>query len=182
MKLGFLCLTFLFLSSCAQNSSYGPDYWDNLQYVVDDDSIYQKDFSNREPASISLGDTQATQTPDGYFEYQLYEGETLMLVAWKFYGDYKRWREIEAMNPGSNFKHGDKIRIPKYDKAFEYNPGGTPYLIQKGDTLGRVSTKRYDTKKYWKKIWKHNDRLIKDPDLIFAGFTIFTPDLKTTFQ
>ncbi|MCR9205142.1 MAG: LysM peptidoglycan-binding domain-containing protein [Halobacteriovoraceae bacterium] len=184
MKWVFLSLSILLFSSCAQNSSYGPDYWDDLKYVVDDEQLLEQGHISQRSEGLVLLDWErrpASQNEET-FEYQMYEGDTLMLVAWKFYGDYRKWKEIEAMNPGSSFKHGDKIKIPKYEKAFSFKPGGTPHLVQKGETLGKISKKRYETSRYWKNIWKHNDRLIKDPNLIFAGFTIYTPELQTIVQ
>ena len=52
---------------------------------------------------------------------------------------------------------------------------GNPYLIKSGDTLGKISNTTYGTIKYWKNIWNNNKPLIKDPNKIFAGFTIYTP-------
>jgi len=45
--------------------------------------------------------------------------------------------------------------------------------------LGVISTKVYDgEKKYWKKLWENNKPMIRDPNLIFAGFTIFYQPLE----
>lgn len=118
----------------------------------------------REPASIES------------YTYTLKENDTLMLVGWTLYGDYKKWREIVALNPNSNFNPGDTINVPAYDSPFVWNPGGNPYLILKDENLSRISVKWYGAGNgyRWKEIWKHNERLIKDPHMIFAGFTIYT--------
>jgi nucleoid-associated protein YgaU len=68
-----------------------------------------------------------------------------------------------------------KYAIP--EKTFEYQAEGNPYLILKGDTLGIISTATYGTVKYWKNIWNNNKVLIRDPNRIYAGFTIYTPEL-----
>jgi hypothetical protein len=105
------------------------------------------------------------------------EGETLMLIAWQKFGDILKWKEIAKLNPDSHFQVGDKIQLPEIEKEFSFQPGGNPYLVLNGDTLGKISKKRYHTSKHWKKIWRHNKPLISNPHVIYAGFTIFTPEL-----
>jgi nucleoid-associated protein YgaU len=58
---------------------------------------------------------------------------------------------------------------------FSWAPEGNKYLIKVGDSLGIISDTTYGTSKYWKNIWTNNKPLIKDPNRIYAGFTIFTP-------
>lgn len=106
--------------------------------------------------------------------------ETLMIVAFKIYGDYEKWRDIARMNSdvlggGYHISVGQKLRYQAPAQPFVWNPEGNPYLIQRGDTLGSISQTTYGTKQYWKNIWTNNKPLIKDPNRIFAGFTIYTP-------
>ncbi|MBD66873.1 MAG: hypothetical protein CME62_16845 [Halobacteriovoraceae bacterium] len=108
------------------------------------------------------------------------QGETLMIIAFKIYGDYGRWRDIKNMNSdklaGSNtISSGMVLRYEAPAEPFIWNPEGNPYLIKVGDTLGKISTTTYGTNKFWKNIWDNNTPLIKDPNKIFAGFTIYTP-------
>ena len=58
-------------------------------------------------------------------------------------------------------------------EEFVWNPEGLPYLIRTGDTLGIISTSVYQTSRKWKMIWENNRPLIKDPNKIFAGFTLY---------
>ena len=51
-------------------------------------------------------------------------------------------------------------------------------VIKRGDTLGTISSDTYGTMKFWRNIWDNNRPLIKDPNVIFAGFTIYTPILQ----
>ncbi|MCB0422258.1 MAG: LysM peptidoglycan-binding domain-containing protein, partial [Bdellovibrionales bacterium] len=50
---------------------------------------------------------------------------------------------------------------------------GRPYLIRKGDTLKSIAAKVYGNSKNWKKIWKNNPQLIKNPKKLYAGFTLY---------
>lgn len=112
--------------------------------------------------------------------YTVRENETLMMMAFNLYGDYAKWREIARLNedklgastvvqPGMELKYN----VPA--EPFMFNPSGNPYLVTKGDHLGGISDKTYGTSKLWKEIWENNKPLIKDPNVIFAGFTIYTP-------
>ncbi len=110
--------------------------------------------------------------------YTVQNSETLMLVAYKIYGDYSRWKEIAAINAGqlnggTAISNGMQLRYS--DRGAGFNPGnrGTPYLIQRGDTLGLISKSVYGATNRWKEIWDNNREMIKDPNLIFAGFTLY---------
>ncbi len=114
---------------------------------------------------------------DGEAEYTVQKNETLMMIAFKLYGDYGMWRELANRNTsqlkGKSVRAGMRLtyRVPAV--AFEWNPQGNPYLIRTGDTLGGISGSVYGTTKKWKSIWENNRPLIKDPNRIFAGFTIY---------
>lgn len=110
------------------------------------------------------------------------ENETLMIIAFKIYGDYDRWRDIANLNRdklsgGYSLAQGMTLKYNTPAEPFIWNPEGNPYLIKLGDTLGTISTTTYGTKKHWKDIWDNNRPLIKDPNKIFAGFTLYTPNL-----
>jgi len=113
--------------------------------------------------------------------YSVQNNETLMLIAYKIYGDYSRWKEIAAINAsqlngGTSVSNGMQLRYS--DRGAGFNPGnrGTPYLIQRGDTLGLISRNVYGATNRWKEIWNNNREMIKDPNLIFAGFTLYYQD------
>lgn len=112
--------------------------------------------------------------------YTVKENETLMMIAFNIYGDYAKWREIASLNQdqlggSSNISQGMVLKYNVPAQPFVFNPSGNPYLIVRGDTLGKVSQKTYGQPTYWKNIWDNNRPLIKDPNVIFAGFTIYTP-------
>jgi LysM repeat protein len=115
----------------------------------------------------------------GMGEYTVEKNETLMMVAFKIYGDYSKWRQISAQNNGVKMiKEGTVLKYEKPLEMFTWAPEGNKYLIKNGDTLGSISDTSYGTVKHWQDIWNNNKPLIKNPNRIFAGFTIFTPNIE----
>jgi nucleoid-associated protein YgaU len=109
--------------------------------------------------------------------YTVQKNETLMLIAFKLYGDYERWKELasqnrETLKGSTNISEGVSLKYIAPAEEFVWNPQGLPYLIRTGDTLVGISKTVYTTTKKWKLIWENNRPLIKDPNKIFAGFTI----------
>ena len=110
--------------------------------------------------------------------YKVQKGETLMQIAFKIYGDVGKWKELKQMN-GSKISKNSALRSKmelKYkapEKNFVWNPEGTPYMIKNGETLGTISNSVYQTPKKWKKLWENNKPLIKNPNVIYAGFTLY---------
>jgi nucleoid-associated protein YgaU len=110
--------------------------------------------------------------------YTVQKNETLMLIAFKLYGNYERWKELAnynqgALNGSTNLKEGMVLKYNAPAEEFVWNPAGLPYLIRTGDTLGKISGSVYNDQKKWKLIWNNNKPLIKDPNKIFSGFTIY---------
>jgi nucleoid-associated protein YgaU len=111
-------------------------------------------------------------------QYTVKKNETLMLIAFNLYGNYERWKELATQNKDllkghKNVKEGMVISYLAPAEEFVWNAQGNPYLIRTGDTLGRISNSVYQTPKKWKDLWENNRPLIKNPNRIFAGFTIF---------
>jgi nucleoid-associated protein YgaU len=114
-------------------------------------------------------------------QYTVQKNETLMLIAFKLYGDYEKWKELanynsDKLNGATTLKEGMVLRYSAPADEFVWNPEGLPYLIRTGDTLGLISNNVYQTTKKWKLLWENNRPLIKDPNKIFAGFTIYYPE------
>lgn len=113
--------------------------------------------------------------------YVVQKNETLMMIAFKLYGDYGRWKELAAQNQGvlkgsTTLRNGMNLSYEAPAEEFVWNPQGSPYLIRTGDTLGGISKQVYTTEKKWKLLWENNKPLIKDPNKIYAGFTIYYQD------
>lgn len=106
--------------------------------------------------------------------YSVQKNETLMMIAFKLYGDYGKWKELANLNGGiSTVRAGMNLKYTVPAEEFVWNPQGNPYLIRTGDTLGGISKQVYQDLKKWKLLWENNRPLIKDPNKIFAGFTIY---------
>jgi nucleoid-associated protein YgaU len=110
--------------------------------------------------------------------YAVQKNETLMMIAFKLYGDYAKWRELANQNSdtlkgGTTVRAGMNLKYIAPAEEFVWSPQGVPYLIRTGDTLGIISNSVYQTTKKWKSIWNNNRPLIKDPNKIYAGFTLY---------
>jgi len=117
--------------------------------------------------------------------YIVKKGDTLMWVAFKLYGDFTKWRELKDQNPEVNINNlsiGSMITYIEPEEKFIWNKNGNPYLIQKGDTLGTISEKVYKTKTKWRALYENNQQMIKDPSIIFAGFTLYYKPIKELAQ
>ncbi len=137
--------------------------------------------SNNEPLvqeSSLENTTPVVSEPGSLKQYTVQQNETLMMISFKLYGDYARWKELANEN-ASTLKGGTVVRtgmVLNYvspAEEFVWNPQGNPYLIKTGDTLGTISKEVYATVKKWKLLWENNKPLIKDPNKIYAGFTMY---------
>jgi len=130
-------------------------------------------------ASTSSGSADGSGIGDATYKVQ--PNETLMLIAFKLYGDYSKWKEIASLNQdklkGNNLiSTGMDLRYNSQGAGFSWNPQGKEHVVQRGDTLSLISNQYYGTLKKWKMIWENNKPLIKDPNKIFIGFTVFVPE------
>ena len=126
-----------------------------------------------EVAPVVVAEAPHEPTLGAEAKYHVQKGETLMMVAFKIYGDYRKWKDLKAWNPHMKIGTGSVIKYYVPDQTFGWQPSGLPYLVKTGDTLGIISMDKYGTSKKWKSIYENNRPLIRDPNLIFAGFTIY---------
>ena len=110
--------------------------------------------------------------------YRVQKGETLMQIAFKLYGDISRWKELKKLNgdklpKNTALSSNLKLKYAEPETAFVWNPEGNPYLIKNGETLGLISSHVYNTPKKWRAIYENNKPLIKNPNVIYAGFTLY---------
>ena len=131
----------------------------DVEPIILDESVASSD--------VAMTDEEAT--------YTVKKGETLMMVAFNLYGDYRKWKSLSDLNglSGSGVSEGAVLRYKKPASEFVWNPEGLPYLIKNGDSLVTISNDKYGTANKWKLIYNNNRPLIKDPNLIFAGFTLY---------
>ncbi len=134
--------------------------------------------SDKPAATTSTYAKASTSLSDNMMEYKVQKNETLMMIAFKLYGDYGWWKKLagwntEKLKGGQIVRTGQTLKYMAPSEEFVWNPQGLPYLIRTGDTLGIISKSVYQTPKKWKLIWENNRPLIKNANLIFAGFTIY---------
>ena len=129
--------------------------------------LLEEPIASADSSPVELG------TEEG--SYTVKRGETLMMVAFNIYGDYSKWKDLASLNglQGELVAEGAVIRYNKPMQPFVWNPEGLPYLIRSGDTLATISNDKYGTVSKWRSIYNNNRPLIKDPNLIFAGFTLY---------
>jgi nucleoid-associated protein YgaU len=148
---------------------------ENEELIMEDEPLVASE-DNVEPIvldeSLASSDVQLTEDEGSY---TVKRGETLMMAAFNIYGDYRKWSNLRDLNGlrGSSVSEGAVIRFKKPSTEFVWNPEGLPYLIKSGDSLVTVSKDKYGTANKWKLIYNNNRPLIKDPNLIFAGFTLY---------
>jgi len=110
------------------------------------------------------------------------EHETLMLVAYKIYGDYSLWRTIadlnqDILNGGIDIQPGMHLKYWIPVEGYSFVPEGNPFLVRKGQSLSIISDQVYRDWRRWKEIYTHNQPFIKNPNLIYEGSTLFyVPD------
>ncbi len=140
-------------------------------------------YDEPEIAASPSPDYSSVQAPsDASGSYTVQRNETLMMISYKLYGDYSRWKEIAAINAGklnggTIISEGMVLSYSENGAGFSASQNGEPYLIQWGDTLGKISNQVYGQTSRWKEIWDNNRPMIKDPNKIYTGFTLFyVPD------
>ena len=114
-------------------------------------------------------------------EYIVQKNDSLMLISFKLYQNFEQWKDLADWNgitseDSYTIYEGQKLKFKVSDQyGKEWNPSGNPYLVKVGDYLGLISKNVYQGQsRFWYDIWRNNDVLIKDPNRIFAGFTLYT--------
>ncbi len=130
--------------------------------------------SNSAPTPVT-----STRKPSssGSMRYEVKRGDTLMKVAFKALADPLRWKEVYELNRSviqgaHGLSVGVSLQLPVSAFA-EVSQNGLPYLIHLRDTLSKISRRVYGTPARWSGIWHNNPELIRDPNRIYAGFTLY---------
>ncbi|MBY0416271.1 MAG: LysM peptidoglycan-binding domain-containing protein, partial [Bdellovibrionales bacterium] len=125
------------------------------------------------PAKIEISQVEPSTNYGAMETYRFQKGDTLMMVAFKIYGDYRKWKDLKKWNKGTIITEGVDVKYYVQNQKFGWRPAGQPYMVRTGDTLQIISMDKYKTTRKWKSIYENNRPLIRDPNLIFAGFTIY---------
>ncbi|MCT4642379.1 MAG: LysM peptidoglycan-binding domain-containing protein [Bacteriovoracaceae bacterium] len=194
MKFILFLLMLSFVVSCSQKSTTSEvDESDTAIELTDSDELL--DDENADVTDENTEELVSEETPvqsneeiviedvAEQKEYTVQKNDTLMMISFKIYGDYSKWKELSDLNQNviSDSKKLSAGTVLKYNaptESFSWTPEGNPYLIKSGDTLGKISFATYGANKFWRNIWENNKPLIKDPNKIYAGFTIFTPEIE----
>lgn len=142
---------------------------DHNDFIIEADLLMEDEVYSKRAA--------ASQLEEDYVYHTVRGGETLMHIAFYAYTDYSRWRDIyeanrDKISSSQELTPGMEIRLPTPLNPYS-RPSGKPYLIKWGDSLSLISKKVYGQMERWPEIWKNNPKQIRDPNLIFAGFTLF---------
>lgn len=149
----------------------------------DDSTVVEK--KPEQVAQSELPQSQSQPQPQveqeqgsGVTTHTIRRGDTLMKIAFEVYGDLFKWKSIYESNKSkiknlNDLPVGETLTFSKPEKVVKFTAKGEKYHIKSGDTLASISSGLYGTTKKWKRIWKNNSQLIKDPNKIFAGFFIY---------
>lgn len=163
-------------------SNDGPKESQIAEVKAPEEKIKAAPLKIKETAPVidsSLAEAKVDHTTTGEIKnYKVQKGETLMQIAFKLYGDISRWKDIKKLNgdklkSNASLKSNLTLKYEEPETPFVWNPEGNPYLIKNGETLGTISNSLYQTPKKWKKLWENNKPLIKNPNIIYAGFTLY---------
>jgi nucleoid-associated protein YgaU len=123
-------------------------------------------------------------------------GETLYVIAKKYYGRGEMWTVIARANkelhPGS-LHAGAKLTIPPAGKAKEHFDGPSTakaedlpktvdkskvktYTIKSGDSFSSIAREHLGSKSRWKEIFELNKAKISKPQNLRVGQTIYLPE------
>jgi len=191
MKLVILGCLVIFNMACSQKNVKKPSYQKakmSLTKDIDDEKLFLEEGPDDQRPKEQFSELAAG--PNDLInnlklkKYTILPNDTLMLIAYKIYGDYSRWNELllqnkENIQAHSKLKEGTVLTYSPPNKEFVWKKKGNPYLIKNGDTLQKVSFFAYQSHYRWPEIYNNNRPLIKKPNLIFAGMTIYyIPDKK----
>jgi|GEM_PF-5965970 len=131
--------------------------------------VAQETFTAPAPMAGSAG-------MDGEQEYVVQRGDTLMRIAYLCYSDLYQWRKIvddnrDILAQSGALRVGMRLKVDRAPEEDDFT-GYERYLIKNGDTLGIIAKDVYGAQSKWKKLWKQNSRLIKNPNRIYAGFVL----------
>lgn len=110
--------------------------------------------------------------------YKVKAGDTLMKIAFSIYGDIDRWKDLQSWNSdvlkgSKQLSRGMKLKYEAPSEEFSPEKLAHSYTIKKGDTLANIADDVYGKKSKYRKLQNYNKKLIKNPNRIFAGFTIY---------
>jgi nucleoid-associated protein YgaU len=141
-----------------------------------------------ESPSLALVEENGGMVPEGLpVVHTVAPGEDLWKISDQYYQNGYNWVDIAQENQlanASQIEVGQELTIPRaavkvVSEAVEVQ--ATPeieadeYLVQKGDSLWKISVRAYNDGYQWTKVWEANQEIIADPNVIEAGMLLALP-------
>jgi len=170
-------------------------------YTVDMDRVDQEIIGNRgvivgtPPAVSETGEARKTRTiynieielPSGYRTSQEIKDRELYGNRGYISGGVTPEKEVYVTKSGkeqvSDTRFSAGLRSSRMPQIVYSEPSGNSginasaeyYVVQKGDTLQKISEKFFGTTKKWKSIYEANKNILKSPDRIRTGQKLVIP-------
>lgn len=135
----------------------------------------------KEAISLDYSEGLVPPTNQGVLmPYYVQDGDNLIKIAKKIYGDRKFWKKISEINKlidPHKIYAGDVIyyEANEQSKLFAQTYESAPkakIIVKKGDTLTIISKVIYGKTKDWRVLWKENPHIL-NPDRIKEGVEIY---------
>ena len=116
--------------------------------------------------------------------YEVKEGETLVGLAERYYGDASYARLLRRANEGQNeLGLGQQLLVPTHDDGVSGEPvapapipaGAVTYVALDGESLWVIAKKSYGKGHLWPRIWEANKDRLENPDFVPEGVTLVIP-------
>ena len=137
----------------------------------------RRNKGNVEVPGISSDQENLAETEKG--KYTVVKGDSLWKIAESKLGSGLKWVEISRANnlqsPDVIFL-GQELKMPEAETV-KVEPVSGEYVVNKGDSLWKISVNLYKDGYKWVKLWEANKAKIANPDLIEIGMKLATPQL-----
>ncbi len=145
-----------------------------------------EDSEEEIPVADEIDDLEPAQP----MKYTIQKGDSFAKIARKVLGDEKFTKALVAANPQCDplsLKVGDEINVPDITDAskavkrdaesltIKNRTNPDIYVVQKNDTLIKISEKLYGNKLDWKKLYEENRDLLDDPNTLVPGTELRIP-------
>ena len=124
-------------------------------------------------------DQKATTKPT---QYVVRDDDSYWSLAERFLGSGMRHAEIEALNPGTpagKLRPGARIWVPgtsgTSDTKRKSPTRPVVHVVERGDTLGKISLDYLKSARHWKRIYDANRDVLNSPDVLPEGARLKIP-------
>lgn len=155
---------------------------------------YFSSINQPAPETATIADTVTLVEEDGQMvpeslplKHTVMAGDDLWHISEKYYESGYNWVDIAQENNLSNanlIAAGQELTIPRVAVKVSTKMtadtqadsiSAEEYLVQKGDSLWKISVRAYSDGYAWNKIWEANKELIPNPNIIEPGSLLKLP-------